>query len=94
MNDEIRLHVTAEKMRALTWDDIETLENPGEALAGAVRSVMAQFMVDEQQQPLPLNQAKKMLGRLHPFGEDGAAVIRDLYQKIREFTLPPASGGG
>jgi hypothetical protein len=91
---EIRLHVTAEKLRALTWDDIETLESPGEASAAAVRSMVAQFMVDEQQQPLPPGQAKQLLGRLHPYGDDGAAVIRELYQKVREVTLPPASGGG
>lgn len=45
----------------LTWDDIEILE---EGRIGKAKNILARFIVDENDKPIPFEEAKKQLGKL------------------------------
>lgn len=45
----------------LTWDDIEILEG---GKIGKSKDILARFVVDESENPVPFEQAKKQLGKL------------------------------
>lgn len=57
----IRFKFDGEPKDNLTWDDLEILET---GKMGASKNILARFVVDASDQPVPLEQAKKQLGSL------------------------------
>lgn len=58
----------------LTWDDMEVLES---GRMGAAKNVLARFVVDDAEKPVPFETAKKNLGALK---------LRDIQGVLEQFT--------
>lgn len=61
MDTVIRFKFDGTMQDNLTWDDLEILES---GKVGASKNILARFVVDENQKPVPEDKAKKMLGAL------------------------------
>jgi hypothetical protein len=77
--DQIRFVINRNKT-GLTWEEFETIElaQEGDVKMRRLRPLVARFMVDESGQPLPHEQAIKVLGKL-PLDE-----VKDVFQKFAE----------
>ena len=87
----IRFLINREKI-GLTWEEYETIElaQEGDVKMRRLRPVVARFMVDENNQPLPHTQALAILGKL-PMDE-----VKDVFEQfanaMRESAIPNGSG--
>jgi len=83
----IKLRVNLDE---LTWEQYEAVQD---AAAGGVnfrqfREIVAQFMVDERGEPVPVDEARRALGKLK------MPEIKEAINALAEgMQLPPASGG-
>lgn len=57
----LRFKLEGSLAEELTWDEIEILEIPK---VGAAKNILARYMVDENDQPIPYEQAVKTLGKI------------------------------
>ena len=87
----IRFLINREKI-GLTWEEYETIElaQDGDVKMRRLRPVVARFMVDEKDQPLPHSQALAILGAL-PM-EEVKDVFEQFANAMRESAVPNASG--
>lgn len=59
--DKVRFKFDGDMKDALTWDDLEILEG---GKIGQSKNILARFVVDEHEKPVPFEKAKKQLGQL------------------------------
>ena len=59
--DTIRFKFEGEPKDNLTWDDLEILES---GKIGQSKTILARFVVDDSEKPVPFEDALKMLGQL------------------------------
>jgi len=58
---EVKFAFTESAQDSLTWEDIETLESGN---IGKARSILARFVVDDSEKPVPFDDAMSTLGKL------------------------------
>ena len=58
---KIRFKFDGNMQDALTWDDLEIIES---GRMGASKNVLARFVVDAAGNPMPFEEAKKLMGKL------------------------------
>lgn len=58
---EIRFKFDGTFQDNITWDDLEILES---GKMGASKNILARFVVDAKDDPMPFEDAKKLLGKL------------------------------
>lgn len=89
----IHFHLTESLVNALPEEDYEAIERAqdGDVKLYRLRPVMARFMVDENNQPVPFEQAMKQLGRvsLPQFAE----FMKTFASDMKEAAVPKVSGG-
>jgi hypothetical protein len=89
---EIRFFITEQAVNDLEVDDYEALERAqdGDVKMYRLRRLMCRFMVDENNQPVPFEQALKITGKLK------IAELKDFTQKffaaMQERAVPKESG--
>lgn len=76
---EIRFAFTEDLQKTLTWDDIDTIES---GKIGKSKSVIARFVVDENNKPVGVEKAEEILGKLtlaeiQPVLEEFAKVMSE-----------------
>lgn len=69
---------------SLTWDDLEILE---EGKVGKSKNVLARFMVDEAGKALPLEEAKRQLGKLKMAQIE--ETLQTFTKLMQEDAIPP-----
>jgi len=57
----VRFKFDGEPKDNLTWDDLDILES---GKMGAAKNILARFIVDKNDKPVPFEKAKKQLGSL------------------------------
>jgi hypothetical protein len=77
---QIHFHINENLVNELTWEEYEAFEGAqdGKIKLSQLRPLLARFMVDEAQRPLPHASAVKQLGTL-PLAE-----IKEVFQKFSE----------
>ncbi len=81
----IRFHLSEERINSLTWEEYEVIESmqDGDLKLYRLRPVLAKFVVDENQKPVPIPQALKQIGKV---------PINQLKQVLESFTLDLQEG--
>ena len=72
------------------WETIEGIQDGEPPRLRKLRPLIANFMVDESNQPLPTDAAKKVLGKI-PIGEWGE-VTRQFVEALTGTAVPNATG--
>jgi hypothetical protein len=77
---QIYFHISENLVNELTWEEYEAFEGAqdGKIKLSQLRPLIARFMVDEAQKPLPHAAAMKQLAVLP------VAQIKDVFQKFSE----------
>lgn len=88
---EITLKVDRERINELTLDTLIALEE-GTMPARAIRDLMAKFMVDDDGEWMPEDEALQIIGRSKV--SHLAPILTDFADRLKEAAVPPASGGG
>ncbi len=88
----INLEVTKERLKEfpLTMDEYIDME---EGRVKAVRDMMARFVVDADGSYLPIEQAKKIVGKI-PMDEEINERMADFQRKIQAALVPPTKATG
>lgn len=88
----INFHITAERVKELTWDDLETIElmEQGEFPVRGTRTLLMRFMADEQNNYLPETEAARILKSLKY--DDIVNTVQAFGTAFRDYTLPKAKG--
>jgi hypothetical protein len=81
---EIRFKFDGTAQENLTWDDLEVLES---GKMGASKNVIARFVVDAADQPVPYERAKKELGALKM--KDIQVVLTRFLELLNDNALNP-----
>ncbi len=63
---DINIHITDAAFDKLTWDDMITIQGTkeGQVNYAALRELVVHFMVDANQNPLPEDEARALIGKL------------------------------
>ncbi len=87
----IRFHVTGDKINAMTWRQFEKLEalNSRDQLLADKREVLALFLVDEQDEPLPPEAANDALLALRV--DQINEITAQFWEALMERAVPKAS---
>ena len=72
----------------LTWDDWICLEN---GLSSKSRDILARFMVDKNDKPVPLDAAKAALGKLKI--TQVAEITSAFWKAAKDSSVNPTTGG-
>lgn len=87
---EFRFVITEEGLNDLEWEETEVLQ--GESRSAATnRRVLAKFMVNQEGQPVPFDEAMAILGRLKK--KEREAVFVKFWAALAALAVPPESGG-
>jgi hypothetical protein len=88
----INLEVTKERLKEfpLTMDEYIDME---EGKVKAVRDMMARFVVDEAGNYLPIEQAKRIVGKI-PMDEEIGERMADFQRKVQAALVPPTKATG
>lgn len=89
---QINIHITQAAFDSMTWDDMIIIQNTkeGQVNYGALRELILPFIVDENKNPLPAEDARALLGKLN-IGQI-ATVIDEVTGKARDFLSQQQSG--
>jgi len=80
--------VVTKALDELTWDEWNALE---QGISKQAKEILARFMVDEDDKPVPLDQALKILGSVKM--KDIAEVTGKFWSAMRENAVNPQTGG-
>jgi hypothetical protein len=87
MTEQIKFIIT-EDVGELTWDDWIALEGGHSA---KTRDIMARFVVDAEDKPMALSDAKLLLGKVKV--KELAKVSGEFWKALKEKSAPPPTGG-
>lgn len=88
---EVTIRVDRARLRELSLDTLIELEE-GTLSARAMRELLATFMVDDDDNYLPREEALRIIGQTRM--SDVADVLTEFAAQLRAAALPPAAGGG
>ena len=68
----------------LTWDEIEVLES---RKVGAAKNIIARYLVNDNDEPIPLEEAKRRLGKLK--GKEIEKAVEDFANYLQDTVINP-----
>lgn len=80
--------IVTESLNELTWDEWNALE---QGASRESKEILARYVVDEHDKPIPYNQALKLLGSVKL--KDLAEVTGNFWRALRENAVNPPTGG-
>jgi len=81
----INIHITDAAFDSLTWDDMITIQGTkdGQVDYAALRELVLHFMVDDDKNPLPEDEARRLLGKLGM--NDIKKTLDEVTDKVKYF---------